>query len=238
MNSQEATVSMIATTLSVMSKQLLAVEALARDAARHAHLSLGQSKANAERLAAIAQTATDTLDYVRYTHERVGSLERRAEVTGRVGGQDQVRLTLSTPSDNPLSPHYNPRRPNPARWATPIPRSRINIAAASPRALEVQATSPTRTVTAAGAEVQVVVPCEVQATGPTMTEPTTTEPAACDAMQIQVPVPVKAATVQPSRQKRIKRKAKGKRAKKLKSTEVVSLSSDEALELNADSPLE
>ncbi len=51
MNSQEATVSMIATTLSIMSKQLLAVEALARDAARLAHLSLGQSKANAERLA-------------------------------------------------------------------------------------------------------------------------------------------------------------------------------------------
>ena len=135
---------MIATTLSVMSNQLLAVEALARDAARHAHLSLGQSKANAERLAAIAQTATDTLDFARYTHERVWSLERRAEVTGRVGGQDQVRLTLSTPSDNPLSPHYNPWRQNPARWDTPIPRSRINIAAVSPRALEVQATSPTR----------------------------------------------------------------------------------------------
>jgi len=158
MNSQEATVSMIATTLSVMSKQLLAVEAPARDAARHAHLSLGQSKANAERLVAIAQTATDTLD---------------------VG------------------------------------------------------------VTAAGAEVQVVVICEVQATGPTTTEPTTTEPTACDAVQFQVPVPVEAATVQPSRPKRIKkRKAKGKRAKKLKSTEVVSLSSDEALELYADSTLE
>ena len=49
--------------------------------------------------------ATDTLDYVRYTHERVGSLEPSAEVTGRVGGQGPVRLTLSTPSDNPLSPH-------------------------------------------------------------------------------------------------------------------------------------
>ena len=47
MNSQEATISIIAATLSVMSKQLLAVEALARDAARHAHLSHGQSKTNA-----------------------------------------------------------------------------------------------------------------------------------------------------------------------------------------------
>jgi len=156
MNSQEATISMIATTLSVMPKQLLAVEALARDAARHSHLSLGQSKANAERLTTITQTATDTLDYVRYTHERVGSLERSAEVTGRVGGQGPVRLTLSTPSDNPLSPHYNPRRPNPAQKETPVPPSRISpIAAASPEALEIQATEPsTNRVTAAGAEVQ------------------------------------------------------------------------------------
>jgi hypothetical protein len=107
MKSQEATISMIATTLSVMPKQLLAVEALARDAARHSHLSLGQSKANAERLTTIVQTATDTLNYVRYTHERVGSLERRAEVTGRVGGQDPVRLTLSTPSENPRPPFQN-----------------------------------------------------------------------------------------------------------------------------------
>ena len=38
---KEATISMIATTLNVMSKQLMAVEALARDAVRYAHLAYG-----------------------------------------------------------------------------------------------------------------------------------------------------------------------------------------------------
>ncbi len=83
-----------------------------------------------------------------------------------------------------------------------------------------------------------MVPCEIQATGPTTTEPT-----ACDAVQVQVPVPVETAIFPPSRKKRVKKKAgkradKGKLAQRVKSTEVVSLSSDEALELNADSPLE